>query len=54
MKGDSRKMHSEGLRDRYSSLNSNWMVKSKGRKGTGHVARPGKIKKHIQGFSGKT
>ena len=36
---DSRKMHSEGLRDWYSTLNSKWMVKSKGMKGAGHVAR---------------
>ena len=50
MKEDSRKMHSEGLRDWYSSLNSNWMVKSKGTKGAGPVARAGKINKNTYRF----
>jgi len=44
MKRDWRKMHSEGIRDWYSSLNGNLMVKSKGMERAGHVARAGKIK----------
>jgi hypothetical protein len=51
MKRDSRKVHYEGLRDWYSSLNSNWMVKSKEMKRAGHVARAEKIKKTYTGVS---
>jgi len=53
MKGDWRKTHSEGIRDWYSSLNGNWMVKSKGTERAGHVARAGKIKKPVEFFVGK-
>jgi hypothetical protein len=48
--GDWRKMHSDELRDLYSSTNIVWVIKSR-RRWVGHVARMGE--RRVQGFGGK-
>ena len=54
VRAECRKLHSVELHDLYFSPNIVWVIKSRGMRWAGHVARVGGEERSIQGFGGET